>query len=507
MRDLQELRGLGGIAIRVEGAGLRGPLDREPSAPEHEQVEVELAGAPARARLTAEGRFETLQLDEQRDGPGLRVGAGRHVEGDGRVPEVGLVGHPDGGRRIEARDTPEARVRQRGKRGHGSPKGRLGIADVGPEPDVRPNPPLGHLAHLAYSRRVQPVAVRILHRPAGLDPLPLEGWLAEARRRNATELAARFGEAGATDVRILDAHDPRPFGARLRGLASEVPAGGGLVVLGSGAVPLARKRDLRPFLRVAGSGGRHALANNRYSADLLAIGSGAALADVPDLAADNAVPRWLDEVAGYDVRDLRSRWRLALDLDSPLDAYVVDPGSAPAGLELTRLVEALAGLRRIAADRRSELLIAGRTSARTLRWLERRTASRTRALVEERGLRASTPDAATPDEPVRIRPPRSVVGQVLDVRGPESFGSILAELGDAAVIDTRVLLAHRLGTDESAWPGAEDRFASDLLLADRIVEPWLRALTASAAAASIPILLGGHTLVGPGLRRLLDSTP
>ena len=39
-----------------------------------------------------------------------------------------------------------------------------------------------------YSRRVQPVAVRILHRPA-TGSLPLEGWLADARRRNAAQLA------------------------------------------------------------------------------------------------------------------------------------------------------------------------------------------------------------------------------------------------------------------------------------------------------------------------------
>ena len=48
--------------------------------------------------------------------------------------------------------------------------------------------------------------------------------------------------------------------------------------------------------------------------------------------------------------------------------------------------------------------------------------------------------------------------------------------------------------------GAEDRFASDLLLPDRIVDPWLRDLTRSALEAPIPVLLGGHTLVGPGVR-------
>ena len=55
------------------------------------------------------------------------------------------------------------------------------------------------------------------------------------------------------------------------------------------------------------------------------------------------------------------------------------------------------------------------------------------------------------------------------------------------------------------WPSAEDRFASDLLLSERVVDPWLRALTASAAAAPIPILLGGHTLVGPGMRLVIGA--
>ena len=72
-------------------------------------------------------------------------------------------------------------------------------------------------------------------------------------------------------------------------------------------------------------------------------------------------------------------------------------------------------------------------------------------------------------------------------------------------MDTRVLLAHRHGADETSWPAAEDRFASDLLLPDGIRDPWLRALTTSARDSAIPVLLGGHTLVGPGVRLALRA--
>ena len=109
--------------------------------------------------------------------------------------------------------------------------------------------------------------------------------------------------------------------------------------------------------------------------------------------------------------------------------------------------------------------------------------------------------------PAGQRPARSILGMVLDERGPGALGTVLAELGDGAVVDTRVLMAHRLGRDESRWPAAGDRFASDLLLPDQIADPWLRNLTSAAAAAAIPVILGGHTLVGPGLRLLLRPRP
>ncbi len=353
---------------------------------------------------------------------------------------------------------------------------------------------------------MQPVAVRILHPSAPVDAGLLTRWLADARTRNAARLATAFSGTGATDVEVVAGRpDDQPFGARLRSLLGGVPADAGLVVLGSGAIPLATRRDIGSFVAVARSGERRALANNYYSADVVAVGRAEGLRDVPDLSGDNALPRWLEEVAGFEVDDLRRRWRLAVDLDSPLDALVVDPTSAPGALDLKVVQDRIARVRAVAADRRGELVVAGRTSGRTLQWLERRTAARTRSIIEERGLRASSPDALAAGDPggAERRPPRSILGMLLDERGPEAFGPILSELGDAAIVDTRVLLAHRLGVAEAAWPVPEDRFASDLLLPDWIADPWLRRLTASAFDGPIPILLGGHSLVGPGVRLVL----
>ena len=80
---------------------------------------------------------------------------------------------------------------------------------------------------------------------------------------------------------------------------------------------------------------------------------------------------------------------------------------------------------------------------------------------------------------------------------------MVAELADVALIDSRVLLAARLGADESGWPAPVDRFASDLHDHVAVGDVWLKALTRSAAEAKQPIVLGGHSLVGPGVAVLL----
>ena len=362
--------------------------------------------------------------------------------------------------------------------------------------------------------------VIIFHLPPLDGDPPLSRTLAEARDALVEHHIAMFNRAGADRVMALPGRDPtgprrESFGERLARLVRDEHVSGGLVVLGDGAVPLLRPSDAGRLLETAGSSRREALTNNRYSSDVCAIADARALLTLAPLPTDNALPRWLEERAGYVVRELAGRDRLALDVDTPLDVALVAlaRGAPPTIRRVARAhglkVPHLDALRELAADPRRELLVAGRSGSRTLRWLERNVRCRVRFLAEERELRTSSPLAIGPPTAqttaLRARPPRSSLGRLLHALGPGALGEIVAELADGALIDTRVLLADRLGADEGAWPSPEDRYASDLLRATGIADPWLHDLTASVARAALPIVLGGHTLVSPGVPLILGA--
>jgi hypothetical protein len=549
--------------LEAERATLRRTLHRDGMAPECLEIKVDLAWSPASALAAAELALQSLERDEEIHRSALRIAGGRNIHKRDGIPELRLIRHAHRCGGVEAGNADEIDGRQRGEGANRVADRGRSVADIGSQTDDRSNPVMHHSPILAS---MSSVSMRIFHAPAPASPGPTSrrenggmrtvtvlillpprsappqtpgGWLERAREVTAARHLASFTRLGATDVRIVRVpHDGRAYGRLLRDLTAGVveaqPKGGsvGLIVLGGGAMPLAGPAELEPFLTAALAHTAQALANSYYSADAIAISDAGVLLDVPDLPSDNALPRWLRERRGIDVADLREDPRLALDIDSPLDVLLLarDAGCPPPLVELAgaiaaanpAVLRAMDGVAATLADRRAELLVAGRTSAWTLLWLERNTSCRVRALVEERGLRASTalamgetdaddeghsqPDGIGSQSDVSLRPPRSVLGLLLDGRGPGALGAVLAELGDAAVIDTRVLLAHRLGTEERAWPSLADRLASDLLRASEIADPWLRALTEAAAGATIPILFGGHTLVGPGLPLIAHRT-
>jgi hypothetical protein len=342
---------------------------------------------------------------------------------------------------------------------------------------------------------------------------------ADGQRLLAADLSHRLGRLGAAvaplpPTRAEDFHWGRWFvDAARRALTS---AGGSVDAIGyagGGALCLLGDEALDALLSpVAGE----VVANNRFSADAFVVAGDLerALDTLATCETDNTAPRWLND-AGFEWRDLGSETWARFDVDTSLDLALLRlatrlPGTRPLDgsvrgfLETGRLpgdraleVPHLERIGEVIRDRGAELVVAGRVPASTWQELETETACRVRCLVEERGMRSAR-DAANR--------PRSILAAFMARSSPAELITELARLGDAVVLDTRVLMASVAGSsDASAWPPEEDRFASDFGDHGRIETPWLRELTEAAAGASVPFLFGGHALVSDGLRLIVAA--
>ncbi len=341
---------------------------------------------------------------------------------------------------------------------------------------------------------------------------------ADGQRLLATELSRRLGRLGAA-VAPLSAVEPAGFHwgrwfttAARAALADAAGAADAIGYAGGSAMALMSDDALDALLSpVAGE----LVANNRFSGDAFVVAGDLdrALDALAGCETDNAAPRLLNE-AGFGWRDLGSTPWARFDVDTTLDLALLRlatrlPGTRPLDgsvrgyLEMARLpgggaleVPHLGRIGEVIRDRSAELVVAGRLPGATLQELETETACRVRSFVEERGMRSAQAAGR----------PRSLLASFMDRTSPADLVAELASLGDAVVLDTRVLMAARAGSAEaSAWPPEEERFASDFGDASRVATPWLRALVEAAAASLVPVLCGGHALVSDGLRLIVAA--
>ena len=269
--------------------------------------------------------------------------------------------------------------------------------------------------------------------------------------------------------------------------------------IGGGSGGLMSAEDWRAIAqRVAHQTGI-VVTNNFYSADFAAWSPGDALNQIEPPSLDNDLAFRLGERAKLHVEALNKNAATQLDIDTPNDLLTIGLHPAVgkhlrafldrAQLDTSRVNQTQSRM----ASRSSHLLIAGRVSASMALFLERATPCQWRIFSEERGMRASGRD-----ERGLVR---SLLGFHLDNVGATEFFDMLANLGDAAILDSRVLFAHR-----HLRPTAPDRFYSDLLEPELIRDPWIKEFTQAARHAAIPILLGGHSLVSGGMYALAEST-
>ena len=342
---------------------------------------------------------------------------------------------------------------------------------------------------------------------------------AEGQRLLAAELSQRLGRLGAAVAPLRPSaadgfHWGRWFAEAARTALAGAP--GSVDAIGyAGGASLALLGDAHLDTLLSPIAGE-VVANNRFSADAFVVAGDldAAIDALVTCETDNVAARRLSE-AGFEWRDLGAAPWTRFDVDTTLDLALLRlatrlprmrqlDGGVRGFLEMARLpgdrrleVPHLDALGAVIRDRHAELVVAGRIPGITLQALETDAACRVRSFVEERGMRSARGTG---------RGPRSLLASFAAATSPGELVAELAALGDAVVLDSRVLMAARAGSaDAGAWPPEEERFASDFGDAARIGTPWLRELTEAATAAAVPVLLGGHALVSDGLQLILDA--
>ncbi len=376
------------------------------------------------------------------------------------------------------------------------------------------------------SERPAPLML-VVDTEAGAQPDPPFGSYAAValagRQLLTAELSRRFGALGAAVAPLTREpstpgrpfHWGRWYAVAARSALQQARAAGrrvdALGYAGAGSLALADD-DLLEALVSAIPG--EVVGNNRYSTDAFSVAGDldAALMALEGCPNDNSAVHCL-EAAGFAPRDLAAARWARFDVDTPLDLALLrlagrlldtrrpDP-AVGAFLEMVTLpggraleLPGLEALGAVLRDRGAQLVVAGRIPSSAWAYLETESACRVRCFVEERGMRAA-----------RDLAPRSLLADWVSRLGASDLLRELAGLGDAVILDSRVLMAALAGSsDAAAWPPEEERFASDFGDAARVATPWLAELTSAAAAAPVPVLLGGHALVSDGLRILVDA--
>jgi CTP:molybdopterin cytidylyltransferase MocA len=271
-----------------------------------------------------------------------------------------------------------------------------------------------------------------------------------------------------------------------------------LLYFGGGSAPLLDDETLGRVIERLATSESGLFTNNLFASDWAGIVPAAAVVQWQKrLPKDNMLGWVLSTEAGLVAESLPPSAASRLDVDTPGDllTLTLHPATRPRlretlealALDTSALQSALAVLARPA----SHVFIAGRLAPEAWSALNRVTKCWLRVVSEERGMVSSGRLARGEAY--------SILGDYAERMGLPTFFDMLAKEADAALIDSRVLMAHR-----GHWPPDAERFASDTGLVDQIEDDWLREFTVLASDSPIPIILGGHGLLSGDLYALCD---
>lgn len=307
---------------------------------------------------------------------------------------------------------------------------------------------------------------------------------------------ARAAENLGARVRDTRAEAPFHFGRTLQRLAADLETDA-VVYTSGAALPMISRAEIDWVVRaLEDQAAPSVVVNNVQSVDLVAWRPLAYIQRIAPPETDNFLG-WLLREQGMERVLIPASAGVNFDLDTPTDYQILDmsmrggPRARAAFRALNWPVERLLRAANILAADLPEVAVIGRVGTAVLDHINKFLRVRLRVISEERGMKALRRDVEG-----KVL---SLVAELIDEIGPERFFRMLAETCSAVFFDTRVLFAHR-GRTVDEW----DRFHSDLGMPHLIRDPWVKAFTAAAVSCTIPVVLGGHSVVSGGLWVLAD---
>lgn len=347
----------------------------------------------------------------------------------------------------------------------------------------------------------------IFHAPAG--PSELEQIVASAREASACDLieslrslvptliavcssdsAAVFESLGIS-VRVIPDPDSFHFGETLKQVILDHKLDAA-IYFGSGSGALLNQAQLADMASFSQRPQTEALFNNYYSCDFAVVTDTTPLLQLPLPDSDNGLGFMLSDfgVKCYGLpRSLASQF----DLDTPIDLLLLKE-AARGGSRLRAFLKqqpfdhpSLQSINSLLIERTALVYLMGRVNPATWQAFEQQVACRTAGMIEGRGMKAYA-DRQSP-----------MLAHLFHTRGFAEFFRALENSADAAIIDSRPLLALH-----GVLPAAQERFSCDLFRISEMQDPAWIDFAQRSLDCSIPILLGGHSLVSGGLYLLSE---
>ena len=295
------------------------------------------------------------------------------------------------------------------------------------------------------------------------------------------------------DVHVVVIEDSEEFhfGETLKRIIHEY-ALESLLYFGSGSGTLLPTEQLKDMVSFSQHEESAALFNNFYSCDFAVFTKTSSLLRLPIPEMDNGIGLLLAD-SGVNCYSLPRSLASQFDLDTPIDLLLLKQAEG-GGSHLHEFLSrqsfnhpSLSPVTEFLIKRSALVYLVGRISPVTWQAFEQQVACRTAGMIDGRGMKAYAD-----------RKP-AMLANLFRERGFGGFFHALENSADAAIIDSRPLLACN-----GVLPSPHERFSSDLFRVSELEDPIWIEFTQQALNCSIPILLGGHSLVSGGLYLLSE---